>query len=98
VSYTETADDRSGGGLERFVDAVVKRVGSRKLVKRTYKLGSMPVAVKHFLEEPIPGERSAVSRTYFDSSIAAERALSNVASRKRAAWELRPISDNWRLR
>jgi hypothetical protein len=86
--------------MSSYEDTVVKRVGSRhKLVRRTYKLGSIPIGEKFFTEEPMPGTRSGVTRIYFTSSAAAQRALSSlqVHARRRSAWELRPLSDDWRL-
>jgi hypothetical protein len=83
-----------------YVDEVVKRVGTRhKLVRRTYKVGRVPIAEKFFTEEPTPGQPGSVTRTYFNSSAAAERALSSLKgpATRRRTWELRPVSDNWRL-
>jgi hypothetical protein len=89
-----------------YKDKVLKRAGRTRLVARVFK--DRVGTTKLWIEEPIPGSRSAVTRTYFSSLEAADRALGNLSHTTHRAydWALgrdsakRPANsdESWRLR
>jgi hypothetical protein len=94
--------------MSRFTEKVLKRAGRKRLIARVYK--DRAGTTKVFIDEPVAGSRSAVTRTHFTSLEAANRALGGATRVMREAysWALRRDRDerpgttgsdeSWRIR
>jgi hypothetical protein len=107
----EHADQRREVQASGFKEKVLKRNGLKKLVARVYK--DRVGTTRLFIEEPT-GKRGVVSRAWFSSLEAADRALTGLTRTKdmghtrESSWYLgelrkskrRPTHDDssWRLR
>ena len=83
-----------------FVEEVIKKVGNKKLVRRSWREGGVTIMAKHYLEEAKPGRPSCVTRHWFNSEQAAARALDAAGSAsggERPYWFIEPSSTDWRL-
>jgi hypothetical protein len=75
--------------MKRVEDTVLRRRGAARVCKRTYIWRGEPIEERYFLEQPIPGKRGQVTKTWFDQQGSAERALAAVGAVREDEW--------WRL-
>jgi hypothetical protein len=88
--------------MKRIKETILRRQGRKRLLRRDYIAYGHKLEEQFCVEEPVPGGRGLVTRTYFTRLPEAERSLGTRAEAD--WWQLAPKGDRpaarprWELR